>query len=209
VTTSDALYLNDSQGPTGTAPASREPLGVETALLATGSYLGIDRTSNYANWRANSMTVSAALDEDILMRARTRVIQETGMTISAMASRFKLVCHQMQADQLFKLAMPRIHYSGVSGIDLIQSENVAIGKIPVVTSYQCKPSKAYMGDWSKFRTMYTPNGELHIDTEHNGAPLKWVSGYDKGQVYMKSYHQFVCTAPNHFVRFTSITEASR
>lgn len=208
VTTSDVLYLNDSQGPTGTAPASREPLGFEKSILSTGNYLGIDRAT-YGNWRSSSFTVSAALDEDILMRARTRIIQETGLTISAMGQRFALVCHQSQADQLFKLAIPRIHYAGVSNIDLVNAENVAIGKIPVLTSYQCLPSRAYMGDWSKHKTMYAPGGELHIDTEHNGAPLKWVSGYDKGQVYMKSYFQFVNTAPNHFCRFASITEASR
>lgn len=208
ITTSDVLYIAGSQGPTGTAPVSREPLGLEAAILASGTYLGIDRAT-YANWRAHTATVSGPLDEDYIMRGRTRIIQETRMPLSAITQRFGLLCHQTQADQMFKIAIPRVHYAGVSGIDLVNAENVKLGKVPIITSTQCLPSRAYMGDWSKMRTAYTPGGELHIDTEHNGAALKWVNGYDKGQAYAKSYSQFICTGPRCFMRYDAITEATR
>lgn len=204
-TTTDTLYINDGQT-AGVAPVSREPYGLEAALLDTGSYLGISRATE-GNWRASQETVSGFLDEIVLTRHRTRILQETGLTISGMGD-FGLVCHNMQADRLFQIALPRIRFSGTDMISLLSGDQVKLGNIAVYASYQCPTSKAYLGEWSHFRTLYTPNGELQIDTDDEG-PLKWVQGKDTKAVYMRTYHQFVCNRPNAFARMTSLSELSR
>lgn len=206
---SDVLYLAGTQGPTGTSPVvDKEPEGLEKSVLATGFYLGVDRAAE-GNWRAQSITVSAPLDVDFLLRARSRIVQETGIPISAMGNRFALLCHQTIADQLFKIAMPQIQYSGTANIDLLNPRNINLGGIPIITSHQCLPSKAYLGDWTYHRSLYTPGGKLHIDTKHGGTALKWVANKDMGHVYMVEYSAFVLRHPQSFVRFTSITEAVR
>jgi hypothetical protein len=203
----DKIYIAGSQASTG-AVVSKEPIGLEGSLLATGSYLGIDRASN-GNWRSSAITASSFFDEDILLRARTRVTQETGIPLAGIANRFKVLCHPMQVDVLFKLAIPRVRYSGNDNFDLGNSENVSFGRTKFVTSYLCPPATAYLGDFRYSQSLYTPNGELHIDTEYNGSTLKWVSTKDVGLVFAKEYHAFVVKRPNAFVRIASLTEATR
>jgi len=115
----------------------------------------------------------------------------------------------MQADVLFKLAIPRIRYSGNESFDLGNSDEVKFGNIPIVCSYNAPSDKAYLGDWSKHVSLYTPNGKLHIDTEYNGAALKWVATKDVGLVFLKEYCNFANKAPNCFVRYSSLSELSR
>ena len=209
VTTGDILYLRDSQGPTGTAPVSREPDGLESALgSVAGSYLGISRANN-GNWRANLITVSAPLDENFLLQGRTRIVQETGLQIQSIGGRLNLLCHQQQADQLFKLAIPRIRFAGTDMIDLGNSDEVKFGNIGIVTSHQCPPATAYLGDFAYFQRLYPPGGELHIDSELNGSALKWVSNKDVAAVLLKSYKNMVCKKLPAFVRFASITTPTR
>lgn len=205
--TGDFLYLDGSQV-SGTAATSKEPLGLEAALLSSGTYLGIARASE-SNWQADVITASAFLDETLLLRARTRITQNTGIPVQAIAGRFAVLTHPMQADILFKLAIPRIRYSGNDRFDLGNSDNVYFGNIPLKTSYNAPTNKAYLGDWQYSQSLYTPNGELHIDTEYNGSALKWVATKDVGLVFLKEYCQFVNKRPNAFVRFISLTEATR
>ena len=205
----DRIFITDSQAGTGTgAPISKEPIGFEGSLLATGTYLGIDRDS-VGNWQSNGITANAFFDEDILLRARTRVTQESGIPLAGMANRFKVVCHPMQVDTLFKLAIPRIRYSGNDMFDLGNSENVTFGRTKFVTSYLCPPAVAYLGDFQYSQTLYTPNGELHIDTEYNGSTLKWIATQDVGLVFVKEYCAFVIKRPNAFVRISALTEQTR
>jgi hypothetical protein len=203
----DFLYLDGSQA-SGTAATSKEPLGLEASLLATGTYLGIDRASS-TNWQAGVQTVDAFLDEAALLTARTRITQATGLPLQAQSGRFKVVTHPLQTDVLFKLAIPRIRYSGNDRFDLGNSDNVYFGNTPFLTSYLAPPGTAYMGDWQYSQSLYTPNGELHIDTEYNGSALKWVATKDVGLVFVKEYHNFVVKRPNAFVKLASLTQPSR
>jgi hypothetical protein len=203
----DFLYITGSQV-SGTAETSKEPIGLEGALLASGTYLGIARAT-YPNWNANLMTASSFFDEDVLLRARTRLTQESGIQLSGMAGRMKVVTHPMQADVLFKLAIPRIGYTGGGSFDLGNKSEVSFGGIGFETSYQAPTDKAYLGDFKYFQSLYTPNGELHIDTEYNGSALKWVATKDVGLVFAKEYCAFACKRPNAFVRISSLTEATR
>lgn len=205
----DRIFITDSQSGSGTgAPISKEPIGLEGSLLATGTYLGIDRAS-VQNWQSSAITASAFFDEDVLLRARTRITQESGIPLAGMANRFKVLCHPMQVDVLFKLAIPRIRYSGNDQFDLGNSENVSFGRTKFVTSYLCPPAVAYLGDFQYSQSLFTPNGELHIDTEYNGSTLKWVSTQDVGLVFVKEYCAFAVKRPNAFVRISALTEATR
>jgi hypothetical protein len=203
----DEVYIASPEHVTGVAPVDREILGLEASLLASGTYLGIDRSS-YHNWQAQALTASSVLDEDIILRARARITQETGIGLAGMGQ-FKLLCHPTQANALFKLSLSRIHYSGTSGINLLNSDDVKLGNIGVVTSYLCPDDKAYLGDWRHSKCVYTPGGELHIDTEYNGSALKWVATKDVGLVFAKCYSQLIVTRPNAFCRIASITQATR
>lgn len=203
------LYIAGTQAQTGTAaPVSLEPIGLEGSVLASGTYLGIDRAT-HVNWRANAITASAFLDEGILLQARTRITQESGIDLGGISSRMKLLAHPMQADQLFKLAIPRIRFSGNEAFDLGNSRTVSFGGVDVVTSYLCPAGTAYLGDFSYHNTLYTPNGELHVDTEYNGSALKWVANTDTGRVFLKSYCAFALRRPNAFCRIASLTELTR
>lgn len=201
------IFIADSQAATG-ALQSLEPVGLEGALLDSGTYLGISR-STYPNWQANVLTASSFFDEDILLRARTRITQESGVNLQAMARSFGVLCHPSQVDVLFKLAIPRVRYASAAAPDLGNSDNVKFGGIEFITSYQCPMDKAYLGDWQYNQSLYTPGGELHIDSEHNGSQLKWVSTKDVGLVYMKEYCAFANRKPVCFARITSLTEPSR
>jgi hypothetical protein len=204
----DRIYITDSQAGSGTAaPINKEPIGLEGSLLSTGSYLGIDRSS-VGPWQANNITVSAFLDEGTLLQARTRITQVSGTPYTSMGG-YKALCHPMQVDTLFKLAIPRIRYSGGEKADLGNSQNPSFGGIDFVTSYQCPPAVAYIGDFGKSVSFYTPGGELAIDTEYNGSALKWVSTQDVGLVFVKEYCAFAVTNPVGFARLSSLTEQTR
>ena len=205
----DTVYIAGSQSEAdGTAPTTKEPLGLEASLLDSGTYLGIAR-GTYDNWKANLLTASGFFDEDILLRARSRITQETGIPLQAQSGRFKVVTHPTQVDVLFKLAIPKIRYSGNDKFDLGNDDNVYFGRTPFLTSYLCPSNTAYVGDWMYHQTLYTPNGELHIDTEYNGSALKWVATRDVGLVFAKEYCQFVNKRPNAFAKITSLTDATR
>jgi hypothetical protein len=209
VAVGDVIQLAESSATTFTAGSDElEPIGVEGALLATGSYLGVSRAT-YPAWKATTFSAGGLFDEEVLQRARTRLTQVSGIQLSSMAGRLKLIAHPMQAEILARLAIPRVQYSGFSGIDLLNSTEVKIGGIPVLTSYLCPPSKAYLGDWKYAMSLYPPTGKLHIDTEFNGSALKWLAGYDRGQVFVKEYCAFAVKRPNCFVRITGLTEATR
>jgi hypothetical protein len=193
----------------GSAPAAGiEPIGLPTMLSTSTEYLGISRTT-YPNWQGNAIAVSGFFDEAVLLRGRTQITQQTGIRLAGISSRMACLCHPMQADILFKLAIPRIRYSGNEAFDLGNSSEVSFGNIDFKTSYLCPPNVAYLGDWSYCQSLYTPNGKLHVDTEYNGSALKWVSTLDQGLVFLKEYCAFANKRPNSFMQFTSLTEASR
>ena len=208
VADNDRLYIASSQASTG-APVNKEPIGLAASVLASGTYLGIDRAAD-ANWQSSAITVSALLDEDVLMRGRTRVTQESGIDLQSMARSFAVLTHPTQVDTLFRLAIPRVQYSGSgNAAELGYKDAPMFGNIKFLTSYQCPSNVAYLGDFSYNQSLYTPNGKLHIDTEYNGAQLKWVSSKDAGLVFMKEYCAFANKRPTAFCALRSLTDATR
>lgn len=205
--TLDQIYIAGSQDATG-APIVREPLGLEASLASSGVYLGIDR-GTIREWQTRSITASRFLDEDLIQRARTYITQITGIPLSGITSSYALLTHPNVAEALFKLVIPRVQYTMGGSFDLLNTSEVKLGNMPVITSPNCPSGTAYLGDWKYSQRLYVPGGELKMDEEHNGAALKWVSGKDSGQVYFREYHQYVVKRPNAFVKFTSITEMDR
>lgn len=203
----DRIYIAASQASTG-APVNKEPIGLAGSVLDSGTYLSVDRSAEGA-WKSSVITASALFDESLLLRARTRLTQAAGVDIGTMGRSFKVLTHPSQADTLFKLAIPRIRYSGNDSFDLGNENLVSFGGIKFVTSYQCPSNVAYVGDFSYHQSLYTPGGKLHIDTEYNGAQLKWVSSKDAGLVFMKEYCAFANKRPNAFVKIASLTDATR
>jgi hypothetical protein len=200
------VKINPSHG--AAVDTGVKPEGFEASLLDSGTYLGIARTEG--NWQTGQIAASSLFTEEIFTRARTRVQQETGVSLSAMGNSFKCATHPMQLDQLFKLAIPRVRYSGGGPMDLGYSEGqVSFGGISFATSYLCKASVAYIGDFSKSNTLYTPGGELHIDTEYNGSSMKWIDRKDVGLVFAKAYYNFAVRNPTRFIRISSLTEQTR
>jgi len=204
------LHMAGSQAQTGTAaPVALEPLGLPASVTAqSGSYLGIAR-GTYSNWKGNTYAVSGFFDESVLLRGRTRITQQTGIRLAGLSNRMKVICHPMQADILFKLAIPRIRYSGNEMFDLGNDSEVRFGNIPFLTTYQCPADEAYMGDYQYHQSLYAPNGKLHVDTEYNGSAMKWIANYDQGIVFAKEYCAFANKRPQAFISFTSLTEATR
>jgi hypothetical protein len=200
------IYITGAQ--TAGSASNKEPIGLEGSMLATGEYLGIDRAT-YGNWQANAYPSAGTFDENILLKARTRLVQEAGIQIASMASSFGLLCHPVQADAFFKLAIPRLQLSTLSSVDLGNTMYPKFGGIEFITSYLCPTNKAYLGDWRYSQSFYTPGGELHVDTQYNGSALKWVATRDVGLVFLKEYCAFALKRPNSFVRITGLTDPSR
>jgi len=203
----DRLFIADSQAASG-AILPKDPIGLAGSILSTGEYLGINRDEE-ANWRAINYSVGKFLDEDVIMRIRTRIHVETGISLQEMGGEFVIALHPMQLDVLFRLAIPRIQYAAGGGFELGHDGSFTFGGMKFLTDYNCPPSVAYVGDWMYHQTLYTPGGELHIDTEYNGAALKWVDGYDQGIVVAKSYYTFVNRKPVCFARLYNLTEVAR
>jgi hypothetical protein len=202
--TGDFIVMADSSA----ATAAHEPIGFEGSLLASGTYLGLARAT-YAEWQSETFAASSLFDEEVIQRARVRLTQRSGIQLSGMSGRLKIATHPMQAEILFKLAIPRVRYNGTSEVDLLNSSEAKVGGMSVVTSHMAPFDKAYMGDFKYSQALYTPNGKLHVDTEYNGSALKWVATKDQGLVFLKEYCAWIVRRPNAFVRITSLTGQTR
>jgi len=203
----DMIFIAGSQDATG-APQIREPYGLEAGLNSTGIYLGLDR-GVIRDWQARRLTATRPLDEELIQRARVFITQVTGLPLQGISSAYALLTHPNQAEQLFKLVIPRVQYTMGGSFDLLNTTEVKLGNIPIITSPNCPSGKAYLGDWKYSQHLYVPGGELKMDDEHNNATLKWVANTDVGQVYFRAYHQFVIKKPNAFVVYEGLTELDR
>lgn len=203
----DQIFIAGSQDATG-APVVREPLGLEASLAATGIYLGVDRSS-VREWQARRITANRFLDEDLIQRARTYLTQINGISLSGISSAYALLTHPNIAEALFKLVIPRVQYSMGGQHDLLNTSEVKLGSIPIITTPNCPSSKAYLGDWKYSQTLYLPGGELKMDEELNGSALKWIANKDTGLVFFRDYKQFVVKKPNAFVVYDSLSEMDR
>lgn len=203
----DRIFLSYSQADSG-ALVNKEPIGLAGSVAETGTYLGIDRSLE-EGWRGSVLQADSFFNEDIWMRARTRIQQRTGRGIGSMGS-FAGVMHSQQLDVLFRLAMPRIQYQGGGPFNLGHNGNISFGNMDNIwTSHDVPPTTAWLGDFSKHKTCYAPGGELHIDSQFNGSAMKWVSGKDNWLVFAKSYFAWINTAPLYFVKVTNLSVPSR
>jgi hypothetical protein len=203
----DQIFIAGSQDATG-APVVREPLGLEASLAATGVYLGIDR-GVIREWQARRITASRPMDEDLIQRGRTFLTQITGLPLSGISSAYALLTHPQVAEGLFKLVIPRVQYSMGGQYDLLNTSEVKLGNMPIITTPNCPSNRAYLGDWKYSQSLYLPGGELKMDEEHNGSALKWVANKDSGLVYFREYKQWVVKKPNAFVVYDSLSEMDR
>lgn len=203
----DRIYIAGSQDATG-APQIREPYGLEASLASSGVYLGIDR-GVVREWQARHITAASLLDEELIQRGRVFITQITGIPLQGISSAYALLTHPSQAEILFKLIIPRVQYSMGGQFDLLNSSEVKLGNMPIITTPNCPSNKAYLGDWKYSQHLYVPGGELKMDDEHNNATLKWVANKDSGLVYFRSYHNFVVKKPNAFVVYDSLSEMTR
>ena len=203
----DGIFIADSQDSTG-APVTREPLGLAASLASTGVYLGIDR-GTVREWQARTISGTRFLDEDLIQRGRVFLTQVTGLPLSGISSAYALLTHPNIAETLFKLVIPRVQYTMGGSFDLLNTSEVKLGNMPIITTPNCPSSKAYLGDWKYSQTLYLPGGELKMDEELNGSALKWVSNKDVGQVFFREYKQYVVKRPNAFVVYDTLSELDR
>jgi hypothetical protein len=203
----DRVFLSYTQADSGTL-VNMEPVGLDGSVAETGTYLGIDRSLE-EGWRGSILQADKFFDEDIFMRARTRVQQRTGRGVGSMGG-FAALMHAQQLDVLFRLAMPRIQYTAGGPFNLGHNGQISFGNMDSIwTSHDVPPATAWLGDFSKHKTVYAPGGELHIDSEYNGSAMKWVSGKDNWLVFAKSYFTFINTSPHSFVKVTNLSLPSR
>lgn len=207
VDNTDKILLAGSQGPSG-ALVSKEYVGFEGSLLSTGLYLGISKTSNKQAWASQDFDVSGNFDVDSILRARTRLQAIKGLTM-AQVNAFEILLHPMQADSLARLAYNQIRYNSGGPFDLANGDTVKVGGINLVTTYNCSTTKAYFGPWDKSQMLYTPNGQLQVDTEKGGSAMKWLNRKDAGLTYLREYGAAVVKRPDLFTRFRNLTEIAR
>lgn len=198
----DQIVLHGTQPGAGTNQA-REFDGLAAGTSASGDYLGISRSA-YPRWQGNSIAVSGAIDEDVIERARIRVMQEGGVSKAAMKS-FKILMHYNQFRKYAEIAYPRQRFSGNSvdlGVTALSSSGMEIMDLP-----WCPETTAYAGDLSVFNKFVTPNGDLQLSTDF-GQAWKFVPGYDAGQAYLRAYVNYVVSNPKRWVALTSLTDVT-
>lgn len=207
VAATDKILQAGSQASSG-ALVSKEYIGFEGSLLSTGTYLGLSKTNLKQAWASQSFDVSGNFDVDTILRSRTRLQAIKGLTM-AQINAFEILCHPMQADSLARLAFNQIRYNSGGPFDLANGDEVKVGGIKLVTTYNCAPTKAYLGPWDKSQMLYTPNGQLQVDTEKGGSAMKWLNRKDAGLTYVREYGSPVVKRPDLFTRFYNLTELSR
>lgn len=202
LTNNDQIVLTGTQPGAGTNVA-REFDGLAAGTSASGTYLNISR-SNYPRWEGNSIAVSGAIDEDVIERARIRVMQEGGISKSAMKS-FKVLMHFNQFRKFAEVAYPRQRFAGQS-VDLGVT-NLSVSGMEIMDLPFCPETTAYAGDLSVFNKFVTPNGDLQLSTDF-GQAWKFVPGYDAGQAYLRAYVNYVVSNPKRWVALTSLTDVT-
>lgn len=199
----DQIYLTGTQSISSGSFASREFDGLEAATSASGTYLNISRSS-YPRWEGNTIAVSAAIDEDVIERARIRVMQEGGLSKGAMRN-FKVLMHYNQFRKFAEVAYSRQRFSGQSvdfGVTNMTASGLTIMDLPF-----CPETTVYAGDLSVFNKFVTPNGDLQLSADF-GQVWKFVPGFDQGQAYLRTYCNYVVSDVKKWVALTSLTDVT-
>lgn len=202
LTNNDQIILQGTQAGAGSL-AAREFDGLAGGTAASGTYLGLSRTT-YPRWQGNSIAVSGAIDEDVIERGRIRVMQEGGISKGAMKN-FVAIMHYNQFRKFAEVAYSRQRFSGNSvdfGVVNMSASGMEIMDLPF-----CPETTVYAGDLGVFNKFVTPNGDLQISTDF-GQAWKFVPGYDAGQAYLRAYVNYCVTNPRRWVALTSLTDVT-
>jgi len=165
----------------------KEYLGVNGAVQATGTYLGIPRAGEPA-WQSNLIDLNGEpLDEDVLQHALdTAEIHGDGVSeIDLMISEHRARRYYQALLTTYKRFMNPMELKG--GFKALEFS----GK-PWVVDKLCPPQRTYFLNTSDF-CWYTMKDIGWINRD--GTVLKWQDGYDAFQAVLARYAQFVVKQP--------------
>lgn len=201
VSVGDNIYLEDSQ--TDGEIAAREFDGLRAATAETGTYLSLDR-STYPRWRGNLIdAANSPLDEDLVLRAENRVLQEGGEVVNP--ANLKIVTHRNQFRKFAEVAYPRQDFSGTNIAAGVTA--LSIGGHAFVTSPFAPETDVFIGDCSKFNKYTTPNGDLQLD-DSGGVVWQKVPQYDAIRAYFRFYGNYAVRNPRHWVRIQNVKDVN-
>lgn len=196
----DKIVLAGTQPRTGTF-VEREPLGLESAISLTGTYLNVARAS-YPEWESNVVNAAGTdIDEDRFLQAESRLYIIGGVS-SGRIRDYRILIHPNQLRKYYELIIPRKEFSGSPGADASPGMLSWNGHEFVIT-HNCPETTAYMGDFSMWQKFTAPDGNMQIDTTF-GPPIKWAPGYDGGIAYWREYCNYAVRMPNHWVKIHTL-----
>jgi hypothetical protein len=203
LTDNDGVFLTGEQDLTAGSLAARGFDGLEGGTATSGTYLNIAR-GTYPRWRGNTLSVSSALDEDLLYRAFVRTAQEGGMSPRGMNS-FKILAHYNQCRKFAEVAYPRQRFSGTAvdlGVSKLSWNGNEVMDLPFIPE-----TTVYGVDMTIFNKFVTANGDLQISTDF-GQPWKFVPGFDSGSAYLRAYCNYVLRNPRKAFAITGLTDVT-
>lgn len=195
VADNDGMFLAGTQPKVG-GLIEREPLGLDAAVAATGTYLNIARTT-HPEWEGNVVPAGGLdIDEDRLLQAEQRCYIVGGISMGRVKD-FRVLIHPFQLRKYYELILPRREYSGMSF-------DAGYGRLgwnghEFMVTHNCQEDRFWMGDFSQWQTFTAPDGQLQIDTTF-GAPIKWAPGFDGGLLYWREYQNYAIRKPNAWVQ---------
>lgn len=196
----DEIYLTNTQP--GGATVTREALGLDAAISATGNYLGIDRAL-IPEWQGNVVNAAGSdIDEDRLLQAQNRILVVGGVSPAEIRA-MKLVMHPNQMRKYFELAVPQREFSGVNfefGFDKLTWNGHEF-----LVTYNCQRDRIWMGNLSWWNNYVAPEGDMQIDQTF-GPPIKWAQGFDAGVAYWRCYKDMAVKKPNAFCVINNLAD---
>lgn len=199
----DKIVLAGTQPRTGTFVA-REPLGLESAIAKTGSYLTVARSS-YPEWESNVVDAGGTdIDEDRFLQAENELYVVGGVSMGRVED-YRILIHPNQVRKYYELIIPRKEFSGM-GADASPGRLSWNGH-EFVISHNCLETTAYMGDFGTWQKFTAPDGQMQIDTTF-GPPIKWAPGFDGGIAYWREYCNYAIRMPNHWVKIHTLANVA-
>lgn len=195
----DVIYKAGTHAP-GSVTA-KEILGLGAAVAASGDYLGLDRDSDFPDFRGHVIDASSAeLDEDQLDRLEERIIDRGGVDLDS----FKIVTSTNQRRKYLNLVRSQKQFSGLS-LDAGYTSLSHNGR-PMMFVYSCPADELYMGDFSKLQKYTLTGGEMKLSDI--GGVIKWAPNYDAGFGYWRAYAEYAVRKPNAFGKLDNLATAT-
>jgi len=197
----NGLYRTGTQAGAGTF-ADRSFDGLTAGVADSGTYLNIDPAS-YPRWKGNVENCQGApLDEDVLERAKVRLMQEIGRSRNAMNDVAVILNpRQYRALQLSSYSRSRYDMPNrVLGADV--SGFVGLGEI--IESPFAPEDAVYVGDMDELQRFETPNGALQISTDLGMPEWRFVTDYLKARMIIRSFSNVVVTNRRAWVKLSNL-----